>query len=117
MIFEHMRDGLVLAQPRRVVERANKQWLRNGTIGFFLHCELDGIPFRFLQDKPRDVEQRIGATRHLDLARNGFHAIFVRQKRDGDFRRRCRRFTAFPFVPIIALRTTPAKSLLAVSEF
>ena len=27
MIFEHVRDGFVLARPRRIVERADKQLL------------------------------------------------------------------------------------------
>ena len=133
MSFQDVCDGLVLAQPRRFVERANKQRLRDRRSGtgilpvscfgsrrrgrrrhYFLHVQLDGITLRLLQNEPRNVEQRIGAAGHLDLARERLDAVFVGQKSDGDFRQRRGRLGAFRrFTTIV---TTPAKSAFAVAE-
>jgi len=49
MNLEHVRDGLVLAQPRRVVERAGEQRLFDRAIGVFLNRELDGVTLRLRQ--------------------------------------------------------------------
>ena len=101
MIFQDVRDGFVLAQPRRLVQRANKQRLRDCAVGLFLDGELDGIALRLLQNQPRNVEQRIRAAGHLDLTGQRLDAVFIRQKRDADFRQRRRRFR-----PLTAFVTT-----------
>ena len=115
MNLEHVRDRLVLAQPRRVIERAGEQRLYDRAIGVFLHPELDGVTLRLRQNNLRNLEQRIRAAGHLDLARERFDAVFVRQKRDGDFRQWRGWFEVPPcgtFAPVIAL----GKSFLAVAE-
>ena len=107
MIFQNVRHRLVLAQPRRVVERANKQRLGNRAIGLFLHAQPDGITFRLLQNDLRDLEKRKRPAGHLDLARERFDALFVRQKGDGDFRQRRGRLAQLAFAPVIAAGKFP----------
>ena len=48
MIFQDVRDSFVFAQPRRLVERTNKQRLRDCAVGFLLDVQPDGITFRLL---------------------------------------------------------------------
>ena len=77
MIFEDMRDGLVLARPRGFVERADEQRLRHGAVRLFLNREPDGIAFRLLQNQQRNLEQRIRPAGHLDLARELIRRRFL----------------------------------------
>jgi hypothetical protein len=59
--------------------------------GVFSHAERHLVPLRLLQNHLGDIEQRVGSARHLDLARQRFHAPFIRQQTDVDFRQRRRR--------------------------
>src|SRR5580693_5971460 len=78
---------------------------------------MDGITLRLFQNELRDLEQRIAAPSHLDLARERFDAVLAGRKRDGNFRQRRRRFgTLAAFAPVIATVVAARKSRLAIAK-
>jgi hypothetical protein len=50
------------------------------------------VPLRLLKNHLRDVEQRVGPARHLDLPREGFDAFVLRAQAEVNFRQGRRRF-------------------------
>ena len=86
VLLEHVGDGLVLGQPERVIERADKQRLDGLALGVLLGAEDHGMSLRLLQDHLGDVEQRIRPARHLDLARQGFDPLLFRAEAQINFR-------------------------------
>ena len=104
MFQQHMRDDLLLAQPQRFIQRANKQRLHRLAPGILLHRKPDRVTLRLLQNQPRDVKQRIRPARHLDLPRQGLDALLVRHQRRVDFRQRQRCRSRALLVTVIAPR-------------
>ena len=95
MILQHVLDGLVLGQPKRVVEGAGEQGLGDLAVGLPHDAEGDRVTFRLLEDQPSDVKQRVGPAGGLDLAGQGLDSSFVRDERHIDFGQGRRRFVAF----------------------
>jgi hypothetical protein len=83
---------------------------------FFFVLKMDGMPLRLLQNHLRDVEQRIRPARHLDLARQGFNALFLRTQAEVNFRQRRRRRAPFAGVaPAEIDRSGAAEGLAALA--
>jgi hypothetical protein len=62
------------------------------------------MPLGFLKNQPGDVEQRISATRHLDLAGQRFDTRFIRDESEVYLRQRERQFRAL-ITAVVAART------------
>src|SRR5262249_893827 len=72
---------------------AQKERLDHGSIRPFLHTEGDRVPFRFLQEDLRDLEQRIGAPGHSDLLGQHLHSLILGREGDLHLRQRRRRLS------------------------
>src|SRR5438270_10137351 len=72
------------------------------------------MALRFLQDHLGDVEKRIGAASHLDLAREGFDPLFIGQEAQIDFGKWLQRFPRLATVGCFAtIRSAPLSTISA----
>jgi hypothetical protein len=63
------------------------------------------MALRLLQNHLRYVEQRVSASGHLDLARQGFHPFFIRDNARIDFGQRRRWFAAYTRFTSLEIRS------------
>ena len=69
MFVDDVANCFVLRNPDSFVQRANVERLERFAFGVFLRGQGDVVPLGLLQNHLGDVEQRVGAPCHLDLAR------------------------------------------------
>src|SRR4026209_199513 len=58
------------------------------------------MAFRFLKNHLRDIEKWVCSSSHFDLTGERLDAFFVRQQTQINLRKRLRRFTALPPIPL-----------------
>jgi hypothetical protein len=68
-----MSDSFVLAQPQRVVQRADEQRLGDGAFRVFLDAEPDGVALGFFENDLRESKQRIRSAFGFDFACEQFN--------------------------------------------